>query len=156
MGSRGPAKTKRKTKRLRGTDRADRHAAAPKVETRTPPVPAWLSADAKAEWKRLAAGLHALGVLTTLDRAAFAVYCEAWASFRKARDAVRAHGLTSVTDKGNVVMHPAVAAMKQSADSLLKLAKEFGLTPKARSALSEMFDDDEGGGDPQAQEILGF
>jgi len=48
-----------------------------------PECPDWLSDDAKKEWKRLAPELERLGLLTVLDMAAFAGYCQSYAKLKK-------------------------------------------------------------------------
>jgi phage terminase small subunit len=50
----------------------------PRPQAKIPTCPAHLSPSAKAEWKRLAHMLHRLGVITELDRAALAAYCQAY------------------------------------------------------------------------------
>ena len=50
----------------------------PKPVTSIPTCPAHLMPTAKAEWKRLARYLHDLGVISELDRAALAAYCQAY------------------------------------------------------------------------------
>ena len=50
----------------------------PKPRPAMPTCPAHLCPSAKAEWKRLARELHALSILSNLDRAALAGYCQAY------------------------------------------------------------------------------
>lgn len=50
-----------------------------------PTCPAHLSPTAKGEWKRLAGQLHRLGILSQLDRAALAAYCQATAAGSRRR-----------------------------------------------------------------------
>ena len=50
----------------------------PKPVTAVPTYPAHLSPTAKAEWKRLAQQLEKLGMISQLDRTAFAAYCQAY------------------------------------------------------------------------------
>jgi phage terminase small subunit len=47
-----------------------------------------LSAEAKIEWRRVARALHRLGLLTSVDRAALAAYCQAYARWRQAEKAL--------------------------------------------------------------------
>jgi hypothetical protein len=47
--------------------------------TTMPGPPDHLNADARTEWDRVAHGLHALRLLETVDRAALAAYCTAYA-----------------------------------------------------------------------------
>ena len=53
--------------------------AEPKPEHKAPPCPKWLEPEAKKEWRRLSKQLEAIGVLTEVDQAAFASYCQAYA-----------------------------------------------------------------------------
>jgi phage terminase small subunit len=50
----------------------------PKPVIAIPTCPAHLMPAAKNEWKRLAHYLHDLGVISELDRAALAAYCQAY------------------------------------------------------------------------------
>jgi phage terminase small subunit len=50
----------------------------PQPPRRAPTCPSHLCPAAKAEWKRLAAQLTVLRILTELDRAALAAYCQAY------------------------------------------------------------------------------
>ena len=49
-----------------------------------PRRPEWLEEDAKKEWKRLGKVLAEMGMLTEIDRAAFAGYCQAYARWKGA------------------------------------------------------------------------
>src|SRR5262245_8074150 len=76
--------------------------------------PKGLSPSAKAEWQRLAPELGRLGILTRLDRAAFAGYCEAWSKFDWAVKELERHGLVSVSKNGIETPSPAFHIMAQS------------------------------------------
>jgi phage terminase small subunit len=54
------------------------NAGEPQPAQRVPTCPSHLCPPAKAEWKRLAAQLTVLRILTDLDRAALAAYCQAY------------------------------------------------------------------------------
>ena len=51
----------------------------PKPRPVNPTQPDWLLREAKAEWRRVVPELERMGLLTTVDRAALATYCQAWA-----------------------------------------------------------------------------
>jgi phage terminase small subunit len=51
----------------------------PQPKRQAPRCPSWLEPEAKKEWKRMAKTLEAIGVLTQVDKAAFAGYCQAYA-----------------------------------------------------------------------------
>ena len=63
----------------------------PKPEKKAPRCPAWLEGEAKKEWKRMAGQMEKLGILTEIDMAAFAGYCQAYArsTWRHSRDTAR-------------------------------------------------------------------
>ena len=44
-----------------------------------PDCPEWLLPEAKKEWERLADLMNQMGVLTEVDMAAFAAYCQSYA-----------------------------------------------------------------------------
>src|SRR5262252_9861335 len=50
----------------------------------TPAMPDWLAGEAAAEWSRIVPMIQALGVLSTSDGPALAVYCQAHAEARQA------------------------------------------------------------------------
>ncbi len=54
----------------------------PERPARVPQAPAFLSKDAKNEWRRLAPRLCKLDLLKHEDRATFAAYCEEWSTFK--------------------------------------------------------------------------
>ena len=53
------------------------NTAEPKPEKKAPRCPSWLEDEAKKEWKRMSKQLEQLGILTEIDMAAFAGYCQA-------------------------------------------------------------------------------
>ena len=58
----------------------------PKPEKKAPRCPAWLEDEAKKEWRRMAKQLEHLGILTEIDMAAFAGYCQAYARWKEAEE----------------------------------------------------------------------
>ena len=56
----------------------------PKPEKKAPSCPKWLETEAKKEWRRLAKKMELMGVLTEVDMAAFAGYCQAYARWKEA------------------------------------------------------------------------
>jgi len=56
--------------------------------TAMPEPPEHLNELARAEWERVAHGLHALRLLETVDRAALAAYCVAYARWVQAERAI--------------------------------------------------------------------
>jgi len=91
-------------------------------------------------------------VLTELDREFLAAFCECWAAYWDLKAIVQEEGYTTTTDKGNVRQHPAVGAMKMMLDNVVRLGREFGLTPASRSRIEAL---PEPPTDPTAEFLFG-
>ena len=65
-----------------------------------PDCPEWLLPEAKKEWERLADLMNQMGVLTEVDMAAFAAYCQSYARWKEAQEHIDSEGSTFETDKG--------------------------------------------------------
>ena len=73
------------------------NANEPKPAARAPSCPKWLEDDAKKEWRRLAKQMEQLGILTEVDMAAFAGYCQAYARWKEAEEFISRHGAIAVS-----------------------------------------------------------
>ena len=137
MGIRGPAPKPTAVKILQGKPgHRPLPANEPKPDSgRLPSAPRWLSDEAKREWKRIAPRLHAVGLLTEVDGLALAMLCEAFAQYMAAKTVVDSEGLLLMSDKGNSYQHPAAGLMTQARGELMKWAREFGMTPSARTRI---------------------
>ena len=122
---------------LEGNYRADRHEGKnqPRPRPAAPVAPSWLDAEAKAEWKRLAPELEKLGLLTVLDRAAFAVYCCIWSDFKMLSEIIEREGAVIEGHRGVPRKHPLLPALHQAMDGVRVWAQEFGMTPLSRTRL---------------------
>lgn len=144
MGHRGPAPLPSNVKNIRGTYRADR--AAPnevKPKSEIPSCPRWLDKNARKEWRRITKELKALGVISKLDVAALAGYCEAFAEMQLMTELIEKNGRTFITDKGYVGQRPEVSIKNKAADRMRAFLKEFGLSPSSRTRVSVPKNDDE-------------
>ncbi len=100
-----------------------------------PTCPEWLLPEAKIEWERLAAVMDQMGVLTEVDRAAFAAYCQSYARWKEAQEHIDFEGSTFETDKGYQQQTPWVGIANTNQKLMMQAASEFGLTPFARSRI---------------------
>jgi len=106
--------------------------------------PPFLSDDAKVEWGRMMQALVALKLVSSLDRAAFAAYCQAygrWAQAERALATMRerdpnAAGLLVKTTGDNIVQNPLVGIANKAMADMVRYAAEFGMTPSARVRLN--------------------
>ena len=81
----------------------------PKPSGKAPSCPTWLEPDAKKEWDRLSAVLEAMGLLTSVDMAAFAGYCQAYARWKEAEEFITKHGSIIKTNSGYIQQVPQVS-----------------------------------------------
>ena len=107
----------------------------PDPGNRIPDCPLWLLPDAKEEWKRLSEKLNQMGVLTDVDRSAFAAYCQSYARWKEAQDHINSDGATYETENGMQRPNPWVAICNTEQRLMMQAASEFGLTPSARSRI---------------------
>jgi len=107
----------------------------PKPHKRAPKCPPWLDAEAKKEWKRVAKQLEELGILTEVDMAAFAGYCEAYARWKEAEEFISKHGTIVKTPSGYWQQVPHVSIAQTYLKIMIKFCEQFGLTPSSRSRI---------------------
>ena len=115
----------------------------PQPASNRPLPPTHLNKEARTEWRRVAPLLHAIGVLTLLDRAALAVYCQAYGRWVRAEEALEkmaekepaTQALMMKTKAGNLIQNPLVGTANKAMESLLRAAAELGMTPSVRSRI---------------------
>ncbi len=107
----------------------------PKPANALPPCPRHLSIEAKREWRRMGGELARMGVVTVVDRAALAAYCQAWSRWVDAEGQVARLGTIVKTANGNLIQNPYLAVANRAMEQMAKLATEFGMTPSSRSRI---------------------
>lgn len=112
--------------------RAVNHAE-PKPRVVMPKPPDHLSDDEKEKWKSTVRELHPLGLITTIDKDALAMYCTIYVRWIKAERMVRDKGEIIKTAAGNIIQNPYLSIANRALDQLNKLGTEFGMTPSSRS-----------------------
>lgn len=140
MAGKGPPPTPTKVLKARGSWRANTRVDEPMPEPGTPAKPGWLTGDAKKAWQVVTEQLESLGMLTIIDGTALVRYCTLWAEWVECAKTIRKRGSTEViADKNGNVMtvdRPEVARHLKIGEQLLKLEREFGMTPAARASLA--------------------
>lgn len=107
----------------------------PKPERRAPSCPEWLEEEAKIEWARMAKQMEYLGILTEIDMAAFAGYCQAYARWKEAEEFLTQHGTIVKTKSGYWQQVPQVSIAQTYLKIMNKFCEQFGLTPSSRSRI---------------------
>ena len=118
-----------------------------------PACPGWLMPAAKEEWNRLAGVMEMMGILTEVDMAAFAGYCQAYARWKEAEEYISENGTMFKTPSGYMQQVPQVSIAHQYLKIMDRLAEQFGLTPSARSRIIAGKND--GGPADEMDELLG-
>lgn len=107
----------------------------PQPEKKAPRCPSWLEPEAKKEWKRMAKTLETIGVLTQVDKAAFAGYCQAYARWKEAEEFLSKHGTIFKIPSGYIQQVPQVSIAQTYLKVMKDFCSEFGLTPAARTRI---------------------
>jgi P27 family predicted phage terminase small subunit len=142
MGKRGPQPQPSELQRAKGTYRADRRRGEVRPDKTIPPIPEWCDEKTRECWEQLAPWLNEQGLLTRLDQVALGLLCSSLADYILARRIVdgaeqrEGTRFVAYTDKGNIIQHPAVGVMNKAWEKVVKLCREFGMTPAARAGLA--------------------
>src|SRR5215207_1379045 len=126
----------------RSTKEAKEDKAALTEETTTNPEPPTakpiiecpleLGDVARQEWNRLVPHLAKTGVLTEFDLGPLAIYCASFGQWLEATAAIQQYGTMLKAPSGYPVQSPHVAIANRAADTMLKIAVEYGFTPGSR------------------------
>ena len=138
MATRGRKPTPTAIKELEGNPgKRPLNKSEPKPTKKAPACPKWLEPEAKKEWRRLAKQMEQLGILTEVDMAAFAGYCQAYARWKEAEEFITQHGTIVKTPSGYWQQVPQVSIAQTYLKIMNKFAEQFGLPrpPEAGSSL---------------------
>ena len=142
---RGPPPQPAFLKLLRGNpgQRTVKREPEPTSLQELPEPPDFLSDDAKGEWRRIIGELVHLRLVTALDTACFGAYCQSFAYWKQAVEALNRAALADPETGGLVIQgkdgprpNPLLRVVRSAGDTMLQLAREFGLTPIARARLA--------------------
>jgi P27 family predicted phage terminase small subunit len=179
MGARGPKPLPGNVHLLRGNPSKKSLAdlvdeLQPEVEI--PGFPPHLLPEARKEWRRITPELERYGLISKIDRAALALYCQAWARWvwaelqlQRAQALAEAKrveaeangaehtggdGYTVQTPNGNMTYSPHWVIANRAMDQVNKFLASFGMDPASRGRVNpssirqrDMFaDEDDAGG----------
>ncbi len=97
--------------------------------------PPELGPMARQEWDRIVVELTSKSVLSSFDRGPLAVYCNAYAQYFEAMEEVQKYGSMIKSPNGYPVQSPYLAVANRHADTMIRIASEFGFTPASRSRI---------------------
>lgn len=176
MGQRGPKPLPSNVHMLHGNP--SKKTAAQLIDSLQPEIeipgcPPHLLQEAKKEWKRITPELQRYGLISKLDRAALASYCQTWAMMvyaetqlkramhlaQKKREEAEARGeeykggdgMVEMTTNGNMIYSPYWVMANRSRYVLDRMLGNFGLSPSSRGKVNpsnrlqkSLFDDEDG------------
>ena len=135
--TRGPAPKPTVLKQLAGNPgKRPLNGAEPQYAAELPSAPRHLSAAAQREWRRVGKYLVAAGVMTAVDRAVLALYCQAYARWVEAeKQLAKPEALTDTTPNGMTVMSAWLTIANKAMDQVKRYGAELGLTPASRTRI---------------------
>lgn len=105
------------------------------VPVEIPAPPTHLSKDARQEWKRIGVELAKLGLVAKIDRAALAVYCQAFGRWVHAERTLRKlgdKGLVETTPSGYKQMGVWLQISNRAVEQMGQYLAHFGMSPSSR------------------------
>lgn len=131
---RGRPRKPRSLKEDQGTYRPDRDLSID-VASGVPDPPSYLSEQALTHWDRMVQAAQKVRVLTEADGDALAMLCVAFEEYKAADIIVRDEGEICESNKGGKYQHPAVGIRSNAWKKIVRMLREFGLTPSARAGM---------------------
>lgn len=140
MGRRGPRPMASATKETLGTFAANpqrRNHEEPQVIHDRPAASEIVQSNerALAKWNHACDLLETMKILSTADHDMLEQYCLIYARLIECEMDMASEDVLLVGAKGNMVRNPRLVVIAKLQDQQLKLLREMGLTPSARSAL---------------------
>jgi len=102
---------------------------------RMPPCPKHLDKDAKKEWRRAGKILQSIGLMTDLDMAVLAGYCQSYSEWAAATAEVQVKGLVYKKPDGSPGLNPYLRVAREAYDRMMKAAVLIGMSPSSRAGL---------------------
>jgi len=115
----------------------------PQPNPSRPTCPSHLNEPAKEEWEEMVVELENLGLLTKIDKAALACYCQTWGRWVEAEWKLKELSSMSPdkmaflykTTNGNLIINPLLSVANKAMEQMHKFLIEFGMTPSSRSRI---------------------
>lgn len=149
MGQRGPKGTPAELHLLHGNPSKKKLGSllddVVRPEVAIPPCPGHLKEEARKEWKRITPHLQKLGLISHIDRAALAGYCDSWGDYVWACRRIEALNSEDKNgEAGRIWDTPSgykqISVVQQIKNRALeqchKFLAEFGMSPAARARVS--------------------
>lgn len=133
-------------KLLHGNRKSTINANEPKFSVGGVECPVWLTPIAAAEWERIMKEFEHTGLVTNVDQAALATYCQSYARYLQAEAQVETLGIMiqeEITDRAGKgtgryrwKRNPATIVSKDERAVMLAAGRLFGMNPSSRSTMA--------------------
>jgi len=107
----------------------------PKPPEKMPKCPKHLDDDARKEWRRAGKILQGVGLMTGLDMAVLAGYCQSYSEWARATREIPVKGPVWVGPDGIPKLNPWLRVAREAYDRWMKAAVLLGLSPSSRATL---------------------
>lgn len=104
----------------------------PEPPEKMPACPEHLDEMAKKEWERAGKILQSIGLMTELDMAVFAGYCDGFSQWVQATLKVREKGMVGQKPDGLPFLNPYLRIARDAFEQMMKAAVLLGLSPANR------------------------
>ena len=104
--------------------------------------PDWMSDEAREHWWGLCPDLESIGLLTSIDTQAFAVYCQSYAELIQAEDELLKGGRTQTTKDGFVRKSPWLSVRDEAHKRMMQIGGQFGFSPASRTRIEVKIKDE--------------
>ena len=114
----------------------------PTPEVVAPDCPGHLLAEARGEWDRIMPFLLRYRLVTEIDTAALALYCQAYGRWQEAERRIAemrekgGDGLLVKAPSGYPIQNPYLAIANRAMEDCHKYLQQFGLSPSARTRVT--------------------
>jgi len=136
MGARGPAAKPTALRKAQGhPGHITKNLREARPKTEVPSCPNHLSGDAKREWRRIVGLLAVVGLVSQIDRATLAAYCQAYGRWCHAERMIKKEGAIITTPNGHEQKSPWLTIADKAMEQMHRYAVEFGLTPASRTRI---------------------
>lgn len=104
-----------------------------------PDCPSHLTAEARSEWMRITPLLLTYRLITEIDTAALALYCQSYGRWQEAEKKIAemrekgGDGLLVKAPSGYPIQNPYLAIANRAMEDCHKYLQQFGLSPSART-----------------------
>ena len=118
----------------------ERGEASPEVDL--PACPGHLTVEAREEWNRVGPLLVKYRLVTDIDTAALALYCQSYGRWREAEKKIAdmreksGDGLLIKAPSGYPIQNPYLAIANRAMEDCYKYLQQFGLSPSARTRVT--------------------